>query len=137
MKRLSLVLPILCLLTACGSDHGTLVEPAATPKPDIKASPTPTPSPVAEVNPCAEAVFLGSWTAANDLSFKDDCSALSGSQKLTWGLTPDKFIQFKQEKIEIDSCSYQIDSTGGLSAPLVITLKLNCDKSGLLSYTKK
>lgn len=130
MKNLLIYLPVALFITACGSESGDALAPSATP-----ASQTPSPSPI--VNACAEVPFLGSWQAANDLQFKDDCSATSGDQKLSWSLDANKFIQFKQDKIDIDSCSFQIITEGGLAAPLSITLKLNCEKAGLLSYKKK
>jgi hypothetical protein len=131
MKKL---LPLFLLLAACGSEHATSVSPTATPTPQV--STTPSPSPAAQG--CADIPLIGIWeaTASNELKFSEDCTATVGAQKLEWSVK-DEAVSFSSGKISVDSCDYQITSIGGLSSPLVISLKLNCDKSGLLNYTKK
>lgn len=123
MKRLLL---ISLLLAGCG-DKAT-VEPVPTP--------TPTPAPV-QVEASLDDALVGNWIDEdnNTLKFKDDGTVTSNEQSLEWKIDSHELV-FTAAGLEIDSCDYDILSSGGLRGDLVITLDLGCLKAGQITYTK-
>ena len=106
----------LSLLSCGGSDAPPIIEVAnPTPSP----SPTPTPMPLSQA-------LVGNWIslAGNHLDFSQDGSVKSADHTLTWSVDSTNKILFSSGPIEIDTCSYQILSSGGLTSNLIIVLSL-------------
>jgi hypothetical protein len=128
MKSFLILIGIL-FMSACGdSSSPEKVETPALQKIDVVESVHPkTP-----INP-----LVGNWidSQTNTLSFKEDGSALSNSQKMEWKIEND-YLVFSFESLEIDICSYTISMEGNLHDPLLVVLNLICAESGKIRYTK-
>lgn len=123
-------------ITSCGTTESVAPAPQVTPAPTITPTPTPSasPSPVANINDA----LVGNWidTSGNTLDFKNDGTAMSDQQPLLWSVDSSNNINFLSGAISVDSCSFEILSSGGLTSALVVTLDLGCNKAGELTYTK-
>lgn len=121
-------------ITGCGNDSkDAVVTPvvSSSPTPTPDASPTPTPL-------SQNDALVGNWidTSKNTLTFNKDGTAMSNKQALTWSINMENRIVFVASKVEIDQCSYDILSAGGLTKSLVVVLALACEKSGQVNYTQ-
>lgn len=123
MKYILYVLAIQILCIACGSDDSPQV---------IAGDPAPSaiPAPIAK----SDDRLIGNWIDASShtLTFNQD-----GTGTLDWSLSEDSKLIFSSAKTEVDRCSYAILTSGGLTATLIITLDLACDKAGQITYTKQ
>lgn len=121
-------------ITSCGSSDSSpsqAATPSPTPAQVVVASPSPSPA-------SANSALVGNWInlAGNVLDFSQDGTVKSGTQTLQWSVDKDNQILFSTNSIQIDSCGYEILSSGGLVSNLVISLDLACNKAGQLTYTK-
>lgn len=129
MKPYLLTLSLFC--TACGSGGGhdsPAVSP--TPAPQVIETPTPTPD--------ESASLVGNWIDTNKISlvFEKNGNAKSDEQELKYSIDQENQILFSADGVEIDSCGWDILSSGGLTSPLIVTLNLACVKAGALKYTR-
>lgn len=127
---IALVSIIALNITSCGSSG------SAPQAPTPSSSPSTVPESSAPVVQLDQAL-VGNWIdmTGNTLAFKADGTALSKSQKLTWSIDLSNKINFEDGAIPIDSCSYEILTSGGLNTSLLVTLDMGCNKSGELTYT--
>lgn len=132
MKHFILISALSFHLMACGSDK--ILDPSS----DKKVEATPTPAPTEEPHAKTDLGLVGNWVdiGGNVLAFHKDGTAMSKSQKLSWSIDLTSHLLFMADTIEVDSCSYEILSSGGLNKDLMITLDLGCQKSGGLTFTR-
>lgn len=118
-------------ITSCGDNNSapnvgaSIASPTATP---LSVPPSPSP----------QVAFVGNWVnlSGNTLDFNGDGSAISDGNSLQWSVDPNGSIVFTAQSVQIDVCSYNILTAGGLTSSLVVTLDLGCNKAGQLTYTE-
>lgn len=136
MKQVILALSLLSTLSliGCGdnSSPAATVSPVPTVAPVVVITPTPSPTPT----PAGS--LVGNWIdiKSDELDIHADNTVTSNGQKLIWAGDQSN-ISFSDENVLIDTCTYQITSTGNLISPITIILELVCTKSGLITYSQK
>lgn len=112
---------IFLLLSACGSDKTTLVEPKIEPV----------------VEKTVESPLLGKWvdTNGNTLEFKSDGSVLSNDQTMSYEVQGDR-VSFLIEGLSVDLCGYHVRVENDLLQPFKVILDLICAQTGTLQYVK-
>ena len=129
-KRMKyLPLTLLIGLSACGGSHDS-PDASPTPIPVVSSTPTPTPS-------SSSQALVGNWIeGTNTLVFKADGTALSNTQALSWSVDSSENLLFTSNSVSVDSCAFEILTSGGLTTTLKTVLDLACQKAGALTYTR-
>lgn len=79
--------------------------------------------------------FIGHWmdAAQNSLTLNADGT---GSQNLHWTLDDQDRLVFEVNQTFVDRCVYRVETHGGVTPELTVTLTLGCEIAGELIYLK-